>query len=220
MLVRDAMTREPLTIEPSTTLPEAMEAMKSRGVRHLPVVRQGVLHGIVTDRDLREAGPSTTSALSAWEVTATLHATRVDTFMRQPVLVATPETPLEEAVTLMTTQKIGCLPVLDEGTLVGILTESDVFLCYAELMGARRGCLQVIVRDSPETRASLGPILGRHELRTVTFAARPTEIMLVFEVPGGSVDVQAILQLFREHVKGPVVGWQLADGAAEPAATA
>ena len=159
-------------------------------------------------------------ALSAWEMTATLASTRVDDFMRHPVLVTTPDTPLEKAIVLMNVQKIGCLPVLEEGALVGILTESDVFRCFAGLLGARKGCLQVVLRDTPEVRASLEPVLARGEIRTVAFSSRPPEILLVFEVPGGPADVQAILGEFRAHVAGPVVGWQLADASEEPAAIA
>ena len=220
MLVRDAMTRDPFTIEPSTTLPEATHLMREHGFRRLPVVDHGVLKGIVTDRDLREAGPSTTSALSAWEMTGILNSTRVDSFMRHPVLVTTPDTPLEKAIVLMNAQKIGCLPVLEEGALVGILSESDVFRCFAGLLGARKGCLQVVLRDTPEIRASLEAVLLRAEIRTVAFSSRPPEILLVFEVPGGPADVQVILEEFRKNVAGPVVGWQLADAGVESTPTA
>src|SRR5574341_465081 len=127
MNVRDVMTSDPVTIGPGTPLPEARRLMKQRGIRHLPVVDDaGRLLGVLTDRDIRHAAfvPALAEYLG-WEVRR-LRAPRVRDVMTWSVVTTHPDATLVQAGLTMFQRRIGSLPVVDNGRLVGIVTERDV----------------------------------------------------------------------------------------------
>ena len=135
MLVKDAMTRDPVTIDPEAPVGTALAVMRARGVRHLPAVDgEGRLVGIVTDRDLRHAalGPALAEYLSgkarrqAEELGQTLEQLRVRDVMTWAVVDVGPNAPIAYAALIMSQRRIGSLPVVEHGALVGLLTERDV----------------------------------------------------------------------------------------------
>lgn len=126
-LVRDWMTSDPITITGQTVLPEAHRLMKEHGIRRLPVVENGKLVGIVTLGDIREAEPSDATSLSIFELHYLLAKLPVSQFMTRDPITVTPLTPIGRAAQIMLENKIGGLPVVDRGKLVGIITESDIF---------------------------------------------------------------------------------------------
>ncbi len=126
-LVRDWMTANPISIDPKTTLPEANKLMKECHIRRLPVVDHGKLVGIVTLGDVREAQPSDATSLSIFELNYLLAKLTIEKIMtRDPITIA-PGATIREAAQVMLDRKIGGLPVVEEGKLVGIITESDIF---------------------------------------------------------------------------------------------
>ncbi len=126
-MVKDWMTPDPIIIDPRTTLPEAARLMKECSIRRLPVVEDGRLVGIVTLGDIREASPSNATALSIYELNYLLSRLTIGEIMtREPISIA-PDTSIEAAARLMLERKIGGLPVVDAGKVVGIITESDIF---------------------------------------------------------------------------------------------
>lgn len=132
MVVRDLMSPEPITAPSSLPLTEAARLLHVHGVRRLPVVDEGRLVGIVSDRDLREALPSTLSTLSLWEATSRLAGIRVADVMKRSVLTTTPDADARDAAQTLLDHKIGALPVIDEAhRVVGILSVSDVLREYA-----------------------------------------------------------------------------------------
>ncbi len=132
--VRDWMTPNPITISPRTTLPEAHQIMKEKRIRRLPVVDEnGHLVGIVTLGDIREASPSDATSLSIFELNYLLARLTVDKIMTRKVITVTPDTPVYEAARLMLEHKIGGLPVVENGRVVGIITESDIFKMVVRL---------------------------------------------------------------------------------------
>jgi len=127
MLVKYRMTEEPATIGPDQRLCEAAHKMKAGGFRRLPVISEGKLVGIVTDRDIRQHRGH-------------LEHTKVKQAMTEgPLIIATPEMTLEEVALIMLEQQIGGLPVLADGLLVGIITASDVMQAFLDMMGASKG---------------------------------------------------------------------------------
>jgi CBS domain-containing protein len=121
------MTSDPITIDPRTTIPEAGRLMKECNIRRLPVVENGRLVGIVTLGDIREATPSQATSLSIYELNYLLSRLTVGEIMtRDPIAIA-PDTSIDAAARLMLEHKIGGLPVVDNGKVVGIITESDIF---------------------------------------------------------------------------------------------
>ena len=126
-LVKDWMTPDPITIAPTTTLPEAHRLMKECNIRRIPVVENGRLVGIVTLGDVREASPSQASSLSIYEMNYLISRLTVGQIMSREAITITPDTSIEAAARLMLEHKIGGLPVVDGERVVGIITESDIF---------------------------------------------------------------------------------------------
>ena len=132
LLVRDSMAREVVTLTPHSTAAEALALCREKGIRHLPVMEEGRLVGMVSDRDLRSATPALGDPARA----EALQRIRVRGVMVRDLLTAHPEDPIEQAANTMREKKIGCLPVLEAGELVGILTTSDVMEALVYLIGA------------------------------------------------------------------------------------
>ncbi len=127
--VKNWMTENPIAVSSTTTLPEAHQIMKNKGVRRLPVVDgQNRLIGIITLGDIREAKASSATSLSVWELNYLLNELKVKNFMTADPIAAKPGMTIGDASTLMLVHKIGGLPVVNEEyQLVGIITESDIF---------------------------------------------------------------------------------------------
>jgi acetoin utilization protein AcuB len=142
MKVRDAMTKDPLTIGADASLPMAEAVMRDRGVQHLPVVSAaGLLLGIVTDRDVEHAAfmPALVGTL-AWEP-RWLRAPRVRDVMTWSPVTTHPHTALSQAALTMFQHRIGSLPVVEDGRLVGILTGRDVLAAFGSTREAETDAL-------------------------------------------------------------------------------
>jgi len=135
MFVRDFMTPNPLTIEPKTTYPEALSLMREKKIRRLPVMKKGKLVGIVVEKDLLSSQPSPATTLSIHEMYHLLAQLKVEQFMTSPVVTATPQCPMEAAAGIMIDRKIGSLPVMEGDKLVGIITETDIFKAFVNVLG-------------------------------------------------------------------------------------
>lgn len=131
MLVGKRMSKEPVTITPEDYLAQAREKMEKGGFRRLPVVEEGRLVGILTDRDLRQH-------------LGYLERTKVNVAMTENPITVGPQTTLEQAAELLLKHKIGGLPVVEDNKLVGIITASDVLKAFLEIMGAsEEGCSRI-----------------------------------------------------------------------------
>lgn len=127
-LVKNWMTRDVITIVPDTSLHEAHRLMTEKRIRRLPVVDRGKLVGLVTLGDVRSAEPSAASTLSVWEMNNLLAKLKVSEIMtREPVTISQ-EATISTVAEIMLEKKFSGLPVVDDqGKLVGIITESDIF---------------------------------------------------------------------------------------------
>ena len=147
MLVKDRMTPNPVTITSTTSFPEAFQIIRERRIRHLPVVdRKGKLKGIVALTDLLRASPSQATTLSVFEMNYLLANLHVQEVMTSPPITVPEDVPLEEAARIMVENKIGCLPVMRDGKLQGMITETDIFETFVEVLGGEDASLRVTVR--------------------------------------------------------------------------
>lgn len=136
MRVKNRMTRAPITASTNTTYNEALRLMKNNNIHHLPVVnKKGDLVGIVTKSDMLEAEPSRVSTLSIFEIAALLDKVTMDQIMSHPVKAIGGDCSISEAAHFMLEEGIGCLPVMEEGKLVGIITDNDIFRTFVEVTG-------------------------------------------------------------------------------------
>jgi acetoin utilization protein AcuB len=135
VFVKKQMKPNPITVGPQDSFRHAMNLIRQRGIRHLPVVEEGRLVGIVTDRDIRQASPSPATSLEMHELHYLLEKIKVRDIMTTNVVTVAPDTPIEEAARLMLHHRIGSLPVLRRRELVGIITETDILHAFVEVMG-------------------------------------------------------------------------------------
>ena len=128
MLVGKRMTKPVITVSPDLPIQEAMAQMRREKVRRFPVVNEkGHLVGIVSEKDLLNAAPSDATSLSIYEVNYLISKITVERVMTRDVITIDEDCPIEEAARIMADKKIGSLPVLSSGKLVGIITETDLF---------------------------------------------------------------------------------------------
>ena len=186
MLVGERMKHPVLTITADVPVQDALARMRKDKIRRYPVVdKRGKLIGIVTDTDLMNASPSDATTLSVWEINYLLSKITVERVMAKEVITTTEDATIEEAARIMADNKIGGLPVLRDDRLVGIITETDLFNIFLEMLGARSAGVRVTVevREEPGklyelTRAiqelggnilGMGAIMGESvETRAVT----------------------------------------------------
>ena len=196
MLVADRMSKHPLTISQDESLSRAHRYMQEQKVRHLPVVdKDGDMVGLVTEDDLLKAEPSGATLLSVWEIHSLLERVKIRDVMVTEVITTTEGMPIEDAAHLMLEHKIGCLPVMREGKLVGIITESDIFRTFMELFSARQQGLRVTV-EIPDKEGQLAKVAqaiadqGGYIAACGTFMSEdPTKWGLVLKVRNVDRDV-------------------------------
>ena len=168
MLVKDRMTSDPITIAPDASVHDAFRIVQDRGIHYLPVVdKRGRLIGIVTRTDLMRASPSAATTLTVHEANYLLAHLQVKEAMTSPAITVPQEAPLEEAALLMVEKEISCLPVVHaEGRhgarLVGIITESDIFRAFVDILGGGDPVLRVTMRapDVPGELARLTALIA------------------------------------------------------------
>lgn len=196
MLVGKRMTKPVITVSPDLPIQEAMAQMRREKVRRFPVVNEkGHLVGIVSEKDLLNAAPSDATSLSVFEVNYLISKITVERVMTRDVITIDDDCPIEEAARIMADKKIGSLPVLSSGKLVGIITETDLFKLFLEMMGARKPGVRLtaLVSDLPGKLFELTGVirdLGGNLISVGTFMGDdPTTINLTIKVSHVPLDV-------------------------------
>ncbi|ATW26245.1 CBS and ACT domain-containing protein [Candidatus Formimonas warabiya] len=163
MHVRSKMTKEPVTITRQTTIADALELMRKHNIRRLPVMENNKLVGIVTDRDISEVSPSPATTLSVFEINYLLAKMKIKDVLpkNQKVVTISPDAYVEEAAIIMREHKIGALPVIENNKLVGIITETNIFDAFIELLGVKEqgSRITIEVEDKPGVLADVTQII-------------------------------------------------------------
>jgi acetoin utilization protein AcuB len=157
MLVGERMSRPVIALTKDMPIHEALVLFKKEKIRRAPVLQDGQLVGIVSDKDLLNASPSPVSSLSVWEMNYLLSKITVQEVMTRKVETVQADTPIEEAARVMADKKIGGMPVMDGHQVVGMITETDLFKVFLELMGARTSGIRVTALV-PDTMGELAQI--------------------------------------------------------------
>ena len=205
MLVRERMNKHPLTVKPDVPVDGTLQRMKDEKVRRFPVVDDhGKLIGIVTLTDLLYAAPSPATSLSVYEMHYLYSRIRVKEVMTRKVLTVQQDAPIEEAARLMIDYKIGGLPVLRDEDLVGIVTETDIFKAFMEMLGARDQGVRITVlcEDRRGELAKLGNVvteMGGNIVSIGTFWGEDaTSAFIVMKVSG--VDKDELVARVKDKV--------------------
>lgn len=164
MFVSDWMTKKVYTLGPDDYLSDAITLMREKGIKHLPVVKSGRVKGIISDRDIREYTPSKATTLDIYELHYLLANMKIKELMRTKVATTESDTPVEEAAMVMLDKNICCLPVVDNGSLVGIISDKDIFHAMVDITGVRHGGhrICVTVEDRPGSIREVADIIRRH----------------------------------------------------------
>jgi acetoin utilization protein AcuB len=204
MLVGDRMSQPVISIPPDLPIVDALNLMKRERIRRTPILKDDQLIGIVSDKDLLNASPSPATSLSVWEVNYLLSKITVREVMTKNVLTVTEDTPIEEAARIMADNKIGGLPVLREDQVVGIITETDLFKVFLELMGARKAGVRVTayIKEQRGMLARLTETLASAGGNFIAFGQfkgeGPASWLLTFKVEG--LDEQKVTELIQPVV--------------------
>jgi len=207
MLVGERMNHPVITINPDMPVVDALKLMKRERIRRTPVVKDGKLVGIVSDKDLLNASPSPATSLSVWELNYLLSKITVSEVMTKKVLIVSEDTPIEEAARIMADNKIGGLPVMRGNNLVGIITETDLFKIFLELMGARYMGVRatVLIHEERGQLAKLSQTIANAGGNFVAFGMFqgevPTNRLVTFKVDGiDKEQLKAVLEPIVESV--------------------
>jgi acetoin utilization protein AcuB len=190
MLVGERMKHPVITIPPDMPIVDALNLMKRERIRRTPVVKDGKMVGIVSDKDLLNASPSPATSLSVWEMNYLLSKITVRDVMTKKVLTVGVNTPIEEAARIMADNKIGGLPVIHQDQVVGIITETDLFKVFLELMGAREMGVRVtaLIHEEPGQLARLTAAISQAGGNFVAFGQfigeTPSNRLITFKVSG------------------------------------
>lgn len=159
MLVYERMTRHPITVHPDLPVAEALRIIREQGIRRFPVIdrKTNKLIGIVTEKELLYASPSPATSLSIHEINYLLAKLTVEKVMSTDLITVGENTPIEEAALMLVDNNIGALPVLRGDTLVGIITETDLFKTFIELFAARQDGVRLTLLV-PEQKGELATI--------------------------------------------------------------
>jgi len=171
MFVGDRMSRPVITVASDLPIHDVLAMFKKEHIRRAPVIQNGKLVGIVSETDLLNASPSDVSSLSIWEVNYLLSKITVKTVMSKKVITIDEGTPIEEAARIMADNKIGGLPVMKKGRVTGIITETDLFKIFLELMGSRQKATRVtaIVADKRGTLSRITKAIASHGGNFISF---------------------------------------------------
>jgi acetoin utilization protein AcuB len=172
MFVRDWMTKNPKTVPSKTPVMEAMQLLREGGYRRLPVVDNGKLVGIATDKDLKEATPSKATTLSVYELNYLLSKLSIKDVMKMPVYSVSENDPVETAALLMEEKKVSGLTVVEAGDpdkVVGILTITDILRAFINALGLREGGTRLTIRvpDAPGTLAKVTAVASPSNISAI-----------------------------------------------------
>lgn len=208
MLVGERMTHPVVFVSPEMSIQDALQLMRRENIRRTPVVEGGKLVGIVSDKDLLNASPSDATSLSVWELNYLLSKITIREVMTGAVITVTEDTQIEEAARIMSDNKIGGLPVVRDGSVVGIITETDLFHLLLELTGAREFGVRAtfLLQDKPGELANVTNAIaesGGNVIAIGTFSGDDQATREIMMKISGVDDktIKAILEKFAAKVK-------------------
>jgi acetoin utilization protein AcuB len=171
------MSKKPITVDEDTPIMEARKVMVDNNIRRLPVMRRGKLVGIVTHSDIQEASPSNATSLSIYELHYLISKVKVKEIMTKNPLTVSPDDTLEKAALIMHDHKVGGLPVVKDGELVGVITETDIFEAFVEVMGLKEKGTRLTfeLEHKPGALETITRVVKSHNINILSLASCRTE---------------------------------------------
>ncbi|MBK8420206.1 CBS and ACT domain-containing protein [Candidatus Villigracilis saccharophilus] len=190
MFVGERMSHPVIAVSPEIPVHDVLVMFKKEHIRRAPVMKDDKLVGIVSERDLLNASPSPVTSLSVWEMNYLISKVTVKQVMSKKVKTIDIDTPIEEAARIMADSKIGGMPVVRSGKVVGMITETDLFKIFLELMGARTKAIRVTaeIEDHPGQLAKITKAIAEEGGNFISFGqfsgTDPSTKILTFKIAG------------------------------------
>lgn len=208
MFVGENMSKPVITVPQDMPINDALKLMQDKNIRRAPVMRKGEMIGIVSEKDLLNASPSPATSLSVWEITYLLSKITVKDVMSKEVVTVEENTPIETAARIMADGKVAGLPVMRGDEVIGMITETDLFKIFLDLMGARKHGVRATIQalDQPGELAKITQAIatnGGNFISLGTFyGEEPESRTITFKVEGLKEDkVRQILESVDEYVQ-------------------
>lgn len=201
MSVSDFMSTELITLSPETPIFDAIDLMKKHDIHRLPVLEQGKLVGLITEGIIQEAMPSKATSLSVYEVNYLLNKTTVRDVMIKKVETIAPDALLEDAISIMRSNNIGVLPVIDGEELKGIITNNDIFDAFLKITGYNDGGTRVTIQlleDHKGILAHIAQTLADKDFSIATIVVNRMNNQTIVEIQVESQDVTSIKQVLED----------------------
>ena len=201
MSVSDFMSTELITVSPETPIFDAIDLMKKHDIHRLPVLEQGKLVGLITEGIIQEAMPSKATSLSVYEVNYLLNKTTVRDVMIKKVETIAPDALLEDAISIMRSNNIGVLPVIDGEELKGIITNNDIFDAFLKITGYNDGGTRVTIQlleDHKGILAHIAQTLADKDFSIATIVVNRMNDQTIVEIQVESQDVTSIKQVLED----------------------
>ena len=208
MLIKDWMATTILTVDANTSVMRATRTMKENNIRRLPVLSHGKLAGIITDRDLKDASPSSKTDMDLHEMYYLLSEMKVKDVMTSNPLTLSGEQSLEMAAVVMLDSRISGIPVVDDsGHLIGLLSETDVLRGFIGITGIKDGAVQFVlnVPDQPGSVTKVIELMRQHDGRVISIltsyeAAREGMKRVAIRITAANKEkIDAIAEQLKEH---------------------
>jgi acetoin utilization protein AcuB len=167
MFVSEWMTTKVYTVTPDDNIATAVRMLKDHKIRHLPVVRGDVVVGLVSDRDIKDFQPSKATTLDIYELHYLLDTTPINDIMKKDVITIAPDAPIEEAAMIMHEKTLGCLPVVEKNSLVGIISDKDIFRVLVDITGVHHKGVRFsfLLEDRPGSIKDAADIIRSYGFR-------------------------------------------------------
>lgn len=178
MIVERRMRKNPVWVDEEDSMKKAIDLLKEKGIRHLPVLRDGEkLVGIVSDRDIKAASPSPATSLEIREIYYLLDKIKIKQIMTKKPYTVSMGTPVEEAALIMREKRIGALPVVKDGKLIGIITETDILDAFLDAVGISRPGyrIEVALPNTPGQLFRIANLLNELDVNIVSVVTASAE---------------------------------------------
>jgi len=205
MFVGERMSRPVISVSPDAPINDVLIMFKKEKIRRAPVMKDGKLVGIVSEGNLLNASASSATTLSVWEMNYLLSKVTIKRVMSKKVITVDADTPIEEAARIMADNKIGGMPVVSNGRVTGMITETDLFKVFLELMGARQKAIRVTatVDDKRGELARVTKAIATHGGNFISFGVfsgqEANTKVVTFKVEG--MKVEEIKSALKDVVK-------------------
>jgi len=201
MYVKNWMTKNPHTIGTDASITDAVALLREKGLKRLPVVDGERVVGILTQSDIQKVSPTKATSLSIFEINYLLSKLIVKDAMTKNAVTIESDSLLEEAAVIMREDRIGTLPVVEDGKLVGIITESDIFDAFIDLLGFRDSGSRITVeaKDSPGSMAEIAEIFKSFGVNITHIAVYGGEGVRDVVIRSEAVETAELEKLLNEH---------------------